>query len=113
RAERIRALAKESQAGAAIRMTWNQIEVDAGHAPEKTKPDEESHVPAQQDELHDGNADEDVPHAGRSERPASTGRGIPGGLADRDATIPKRQAENVDTGDERELHGDGVPQSQR
>jgi hypothetical protein len=39
-------------------MRGNEVQVDPGDLPEESVPDEAPQVPAQQDELSDGNADE-------------------------------------------------------
>jgi len=50
-AEGVGTLAQEGETCTAIRVSWNEVQVDSGDMPQKTKPNEEPHVPAQKDEL--------------------------------------------------------------
>ena len=54
-------------------MSRYEVQVDPVDLPKKSKPDEEPHVPAQQNELKDGETDEDVPITGGSEIPIVSG----------------------------------------
>jgi len=80
----------------------NEIQVDARYLPEKAEPDEESEIPSQQDELHDGKGDEDIPVTGWRQAPPAFRQGIPSGGVQRNAAIPQPQAhgvsDNQDTG---------------
>ena len=67
-------------------------------------------VPPQENELHDGNADEHVPVAGGGQLPASTWHGIPGRGVERDPTVPKPEADRVDSNHEPDLHRNGIAQ---
>ena len=78
--------------------------------PEKAKPDEEPQVPAQEEELDDGDADEHVPEAGGAQIPQSARYGIPNGGVRSDPTVPEPQANRIDKEYGRDLDGDGVAQ---
>ena len=74
----------------------------------KRKPNEESHVPAQKDELKDRDADQHIPEASGSQLPASTGQGIPSCDIDGNAAMPHPQANSVDTKKKSHLEADGI-----
>lgn len=107
-AEGVGTLAKKSQTGAAIRVCWNKAQLDSGDLPEKAKPDEQPHVPAQEDELQDGDADENVPETGRGKVPASPRQGVPCRDFDGNSALPQPQAKSVDKSQETNLGGDGI-----
>jgi len=88
----------------------NKVQLDSGDVPQKAKPDEEPQVPAQQEELHYGDADEHVPEAGGGQVPASAGIGVPGRDIECNPTVPEPKAKGVDENQESDLGGDGIAQ---
>src|ERR1700756_4031444 len=95
-AEGISALAEKSETGAAIGVCRNEVKVDSRDLPQEAKPDEQPHVPAQQDELQDGDADENIPETRRGKVPASPRQGIPSRGFDGNSAMPQPQAKSVD-----------------
>ena len=61
RSKGVGASAQESKASATIGMSRDKVEINSGDLPQKAKPDEEPHIPSQEDELQDRDADEHVP----------------------------------------------------
>ena len=57
-------IGEESQPAGAIGMDRDQLELDARHLPEKAGPDEQPEIPAEEQELEDGHADQRMPPAG-------------------------------------------------
>jgi hypothetical protein len=110
RTEGVGALAHEGETSTAIRVSRNEIKVDSGDLPEKTKPDEEPQIPAQKDELQNGDADEHIPETSRGKVPASTGIGIPSRGLHSDPNLPEPEAESVDNKQEPDLGGHGIAQ---
>src|SRR5262249_31591972 len=102
-AKGVRTLAQESKTGAAIGVTRNEIQLQPGDVPKKTEPDKKSHVPAQQNELRNGQADKPVTDPGQVKCPPPASAGVPRRSADSDAVAPQPQAEDVDPGQEHEL----------
>ena len=86
-------------------MGGNQAQLDAGYLPEEARPDEQSKIPAQQQELEDRHTHVGEPHAGERELRTRGGRGrIPRRRVERDVLAPDDQdADAIDEGDQQHL----------
>ena len=96
---------EKTQAADAIRMRRNQAQLDARHLPEKARPDEQSKIPAAQQELEDRQAHVAVPHSGERELRALGGRRrVPRGRVERHVLAPDDQdADPIHEGDQQHL----------
>src|SRR5690349_20303675 len=75
--ERIGAPAQKGKTPRVIGVSRNQPEVQSGEMPKEAKPDEEPHVPTQQNELENGYADKHIPETGSGQVKASSALRIP------------------------------------
>src|SRR5215469_1218045 len=91
-------------------MGRNEIQLYAGHLPEKAKPDKEPPVPAKKYKLYDGDAYKHVPIAGKRQVPAPPWLRVPGCSLNPDPIVPEPQAKYVDKNKESDLGGDGITQ---
>ena len=105
RVEGVHRVGEKSQAADAIRMRGNQAQLDAGHLPEKAHPDEQSEIPAAQQELEDRQAHVAIPHPGeRKLRAVSRRRRVPGGRVERHVLAPDDQdTDAIHEGDQQHL----------
>src|SRR5215831_18263518 len=95
RPKRIRDTTHKAKAPGSIRVCRNQVQRHSRNLPQKTIPDQKSHVPAKQNELEDGNAYEDIPDACRSKIPPPARHGIPRGCLNSKTAVPEPQSEGV------------------
>src|SRR5277367_4158248 len=91
-------------------MSGNQMQIHSGDLPKEPKPDKESQVPPQKNELDKRNTDEYVPVASGSQIPACARVGVPGRGVKPDPAIPEPQAKSVDNKQESKLNRDGIAQ---
>ena len=83
----------------AARSGWmgNETQIQPRDSPQKPEPEEESEVPAQQDELKDRHTDEGIPIPGSCEMQPPRIRGrIPARRAEGDLAAPDPEAQRVD-----------------
>src|SRR5262249_41863050 len=107
-AEGVGTLAEESEPGATVGMSGDQVEIQAGDLPEKAKPDEKPEIPAEEDELNERDADQYVPEARRGQAPAPAWIAVPGGRLESEPARPEREADAIDQDDETDFERNGI-----
>jgi hypothetical protein len=86
------------------------MQVQSGHTPEKAIPDEEPHIPAQEQELQDRDAYKHVPVTGEGQIPAAAWHRVPSWEINTESAVPEPQSKRVNRDKERDFDGDGITQ---
>src|SRR5215813_4646059 len=98
RTEYIGEAPEEAKTSSSVCVGGNQVQGNPGDLPEEAIPDQESHIPAKQDELQDRNAYENIPEARWRQIPPATWHCIPSGRFNSEAIVPEPESKTVNGG---------------
>src|SRR3954462_8546201 len=89
-------------------MRGDEVKFDPGDVPKKAIPDKQPQIPAQQQELKQRNAHENIPKACWSQVPACAGHCIPGRGLSPNAPVPNPKTDGIDKDKEPKLERYGI-----